>query len=695
MKASFIAPLLVAATVIVTPPAGARDANPAALSVVIDTHKNASGVPTINRDGKFRVVFTNRSEKPIRLWDEDCQPGYETLSFRVEGGNDPPSRMYKRPPRASDWKNNPPKTITIQPGATFARFVTPSAMWADRVWIGTPEPNTGQKPTLTAVFEIKATPAAREQEVWTGLVTSEPIRVLFVDEKLRTPHDYLWADCPKQALKLIQADPIWVRKRDDMQHTPLHLAARFGHAEVAKWLLTHGADVEARAYNEFTPLLYTTHPEIVRLLLEYKADVNAKDVFGSTPLEDAASRYAHCARYPDSADASEKARSVTEILLRAGAEYDIRSACYLGDIDRVRALVKDKARARDKEAMRWAATCGRLDIVKLLLAHGADPEDADYGGLTVSYFSIEHADVLKALFDTGADPRVRVEYHGNGAGPQGSTLLHQAVGHGSLDSAKLLLSRGLDVNLTDASGVTPLEVACRSGHMAMVEWLLRERADAQVHSKRGSTPMSAAVYEVRPGHEEDNARYRAVIRTLERAGVEVDVFAAIACNDVQRIRAILRKNPKAGESKSAAGRPALHQAVTLDCREIVKLLLREGTNPDTRSSEDGTGHQGETPLLTAAFWGRFEIAELLIDRGANVNAKAKEGVVPLHEAARMGHVKLARLLLAHGADVNAKDDKGTTPLDWAGLHEGRPEVTKLLLEHGGVRSQTNSSPGIQ
>jgi ankyrin repeat protein len=695
MKVLSIARLLIAATVVVTPTASARDDNPAALSVVIDTHKNASGVPTINRDGKFRVVFTNRSRNPIRLWDEDCQPGYAMLSFRVEGGDDPPSRMYKRAARASDWKNKPPKTITIRPGETFARVIVPSAIWSERAWIGTPEPNTGQKITLTAVLEIKATPAAREQGVWTGRVTSEPIGVLFVDEKLRTPHEYLRADCPKQALKLIQADPIWVGKRDDMDHTPLHLAARFGNVEVAKWLLTHGADVEARAYNEFTPLLYTTHPEIVRLLLEYKADVNAKDVFRRTALEDAASRYAHLARYPEMAEESEKARTVTKILLAAGAEYDIRSACYLGDIERVRTLLKDKASARDKEAMRWSATYGRLDIVKLLLAHGADPEDANYGGLTISYFAIEHADVLKVLFDAGADPRVRVAYHGNGAGPQGSTLLHQAVGRGSLDSAKLLLSRGLDVNLTDASGVTPLEVACRRGNVAIVEWLLRERADTKVHSQRGSTPMSAAVYEVRPGNEEDNARYCAVIRTLERAGVEVDVFAAIACNDVQGVRAILRKNPKAGESKSADGRPALHQAVTLDCREIVKLFLHEGTKSDIFSSVDGSGHRDETALLTAAFWGRYEIAEMLIEHGANVNAKAKEGVAPLHEAARMGHVKLARLLLAHGADVNAKDDKGKTPLDWAGLHEGSPEINKLLLEHGGVRSRTDSSPAIQ
>ncbi len=81
----------------------------------------------------------------------------------------------------------------------------------------------------------------------------------------------------------------------------------------------------------------------------------------------------------------------------------------------------------------------------------------------------------------------------------------------------------------------------------------------------------------------------------------------------------------------------------------------------------------------------MEIAEMLINSGAKVNAKAARGVVPLHEAARMRHVALARLLLQHGADVNAKDDDGKTPLDWAGLYGESPEMFKLLRSHGGMK----------
>src|SRR5262249_16163858 len=151
---------------------------------------------------------------------------------------------------------------------------------------------------------------------------------------------------------------------------------------------------------------------------------------------------------------------------------------------------------------------------------------------------------------------------------------------------------------------------------------------------------------------------------LARAGVEMDVFAAIACNDVERVAKLLEKSPKAGEARDLAGWPALHRAVSLDRREIVKRLLDKGTNPNVRRraqsaelNEASPGDQ-ETGLSQAAFWGHTEIARMLIKRGANVNAKDARGVTPLHDAACTGHVELARLFLKHGADVNAKDRDG-------------------------------------
>jgi ankyrin repeat protein len=176
-----------------------------------------------------------------------------------------------------------------------------------------------------------------------------------------------------------------------------------------------------------------------------------------------------------------------------------------------------------------------------------------------------------------------------------------------------------------------------------------------------------------------------VIRALERAGAEIDVFGAIACNDAKRVADILKSKPRAALGKDPEGRPALHQATALDHEDIVKLLLDKGCDPDIRSESEHTGHKGGTALLEAAFWGRPRIAKFLVERGANVNAKSERGRVPLHEAARMNQMEIAQFLLKHGATVNATDDHGETPLDWAKA----PEMIDLLGKSGGMRKAPN------
>ncbi|HQP04983.1 MAG TPA: ankyrin repeat domain-containing protein, partial [Bacteroidales bacterium] len=114
--------------------------------------------------------------------------------------------------------------------------------------------------------------------------------------------------------------------------------------------------------------------------------------------------------------------------------------------------------------------------------------------------------------------------------------------------------------------------------------------------------------------------------------------------------------------------------------EIAQLLIEKGANVNARNE------YGETPLHFASKEGSFEIAQLLIERGANVNAKAKYSHTPLHYASE-GYLDIAKLLIEKGADVNAKisDDlryyAGYTPLHFASK-EGSFEIAQLLIEKG-------------
>jgi cytohesin len=96
---------------------------------------------------------------------------------------------------------------------------------------------------------------------------------------------------------------------------------------------------------------------------------------------------------------------------------------------------------------------------------------------------------------------------------------------------------------------------------------------------------------------------------------------------------------------------------------------------------------GGTPLHFAAGVGNSkDVAEVLIDKGADVNAKSKDDFTPLHNAAGRGHKDIAEVLIAKGADVNSRSKggffkKGKTPLGLADAAEHK-EVVELLKLHG-------------
>ena len=115
---------------------------------------------------------------------------------------------------------------------------------------------------------------------------------------------------------------------------------------------------------------------------------------------------------------------------------------------------------------------------------------------------------------------------------------------------------------------------------------------------------------------------------------------------------------------------------------------------------------GSTALGHAAKHGHNEIAELLIENGADVSAKDESGGTPLHLAALMGHKEIAELLIAKGADVNAKIEKTgdevgltsteiflvLTPLDWA-IEDNHTDIAELLRKHGGKTGEELKAEG--
>jgi len=115
--------------------------------------------------------------------------------------------------------------------------------------------------------------------------------------------------------------------------------------------------------------------------------------------------------------------------------------------------------------------------------------------------------------------------------------------------------------------------------------------------------------------------------------------------------------------------------------ERIKNLIGDGAKVNIR------GAKGWSPLHAAAYQGHREAAELLIARGADLEAFTEgpqAGSTPLHAAAFKGHRELVELLIERGARVNAVTRDGKTPLDYAEVM-GHEEVVELLRRYGGTR----------
>jgi len=228
------------------------------------------------------------------------------------------------------------------------------------------------------------------------------------------------------------------------------------------------------------------------------------------------------------------------------------------------------------------------------------------------------------------------------------TPLHYAAAKPSLHALQVLLTCRADINIgaQDIRGQTPLHCACRHDNVSAVQSLLREGAEINIQDADGIAPL----------HNVAICGGKDVMQLLVEAGADVNVVDGL-------------------------GNTPLHWAAYEGHTDLVKKLL-EVANKTLRD------HNGRTPLHLAAIAGGSKtanqetaIVRLLLEKGADKEAKDRVGGTPLHRAAEGGHEAIVRLLLEKGADKEAKDQDGGTPLHWA-ARGGHEAIVRLLLEKG-------------
>ncbi|KAK8016092.1 NB-ARC and ankyrin domain protein [Apiospora rasikravindrae] len=158
----------------------------------------------------------------------------------------------------------------------------------------------------------------------------------------------------------------------------------------------------------------------------------------------------------------------------------------------------------------------------------------------------------------------------------------------------------------------------------------------------------------------------------------------VEAGDVKLLKVLCTTEHFDFRSKDKMGLPPLLYAADKGHVDIAKLLIERGADVDA------AGSSGWTPLTLALDRGHIDMARLLIERGADVNTTGSSGRTPLTRALDGGHADVARLLIERGADVNSAGSFGRTPLTRAS-DRGHIDVTRLLIERGADVNAADSS----
>ncbi len=345
-------------------------------------------------------------------------------------------------------------------------------------------------------------------------------------------------------------------------------------------------------------------------------------------------------------------------------ESDLHAAARLGDVAELRRLMEAEPEAIDREgpyrgtALHDAVGNSRLDAVTFLIEAGADVNArcGDDGALPLQLARC--FEVAKVLLDAGA--AIGKDDESRYAG----LALSQAVEADDPEWVGLLLDHGADPDARPNPGSeSALAQAVRLGRGALVDRLLDAGGSLETTVAGCHLPWLA----LRGGHPE-------LARRLLAGGAPADLSTLCLLNDAKRVKTWLDEKPSSVNSLGVERRTPLHWAAHSGGGEVVELLVRRGADVDARAPWLEEVWVGGARLVPGSLPGNHGI-DPHPDFGSN------RGDTPLHDAARMENRAAVQVLLEAGAEVDPFSESGVTPLALAAA-AGSIEIVRDLVAAG-------------
>ena len=315
-------------------------------------------------------------------------------------------------------------------------------------------------------------------------------------------------------------------------------------------------------------------------------------------------------------------------------------------------------------------------LVELLLSSGADPTPCDNDGWTALHKACASGNIaaVAMLINAGADV--------NAAAERGVTPLTNIFSTRLNDCAscvKLLLTAGVDVNQAEEDGTTPLMYAAASGDKKSVNLLLAAGASLDAN---GTDKNSVRLFK--------HACCGGLSELAEHLSGALDVLASerdqllYSVCDSARIASIDIHNNCSAKEKRQPSQSEMNAALK-GYAVIAKMLLDAGADVNARSMDE----RQNTPLIAAAQSDSEELVKLLIDSGAEIEARNFYTATPLLEDCWEHSFSSVKLLVAAGADIEASNSLGVTPVAMA-ASEGCEEIVAFLLQCGATIDKADS-----